>query len=414
MRTDDTDRSSAGPDARLARLEAELATARAEIVELRRRVEVEPGSAALSRRRLLLGAAAAAAGAGAALADAAPVAAANGDPLRAGQAVTESTGAHLQLDSAGPNAYGFLVSDNGFGGLPVPVAPYGGSVVGVTQGAATLSGVLGLASGAATAAVRGYVDGGDAVGVWGQSRRIAVRGDAELTSSSAPSLVIGAVGSATVTGPVAEGSLIAGVAAASNAGHGVWCSGAAGALYLDAYDDSVPPTRSRAAVRNAIDVDRTGRLWHCVATGTPGTWRQLSGPDTAGAFHAITPTRVYDTRAAAPSPGRLVAGESRQVSVADGRDLTTGAVTVSGLVPDGATAITCNVTVVATAGAGFVTVNPGGVTTVSAATVNWSAAGQILNNGVVAAIATDRTVTMVVGGTGASTDVVIDVTGYFR
>ncbi len=69
-----------------------------------------------------------------------------------------------------------------------------------------------------------------------------------------------------------------------------------------------------------------GDLWMCVAAGTPGTWKKITGPAAAGAFHAISPARVYDSRSPVPSTGILAAALSRTVSVADKRDLGTGAV----------------------------------------------------------------------------------------
>ena len=39
-----------------------------------------------------------------------------------------------------------------------------------------------------------------------------------------------------------------------------------------------------------------------VRSGLPaGTWRKLTGPATAGSFHAVSPSRVYDSRADAVS-----------------------------------------------------------------------------------------------------------------
>lgn len=63
------------------------------------------------------------------------------------------------------------------------------------------------------------------------------------------------------------------------------------------------------------------------------------------------------------------------MSVEDARSLDTGAVTTADIVPAGAVAVTANVTVVNTVGAGFLAVNPGGDTEVKAATVNWYARG---------------------------------------
>ena len=91
-----------------------------------------------------------------------------------------------------------------------------------------------------------------------------------------------------------------------------------------------------------------------------------------------------------------------------------GAVVTADVIPAGATAITANVTVVNTVQSGFLTVNPGGTTDINAATVNWFASGQILNNGVTLTISATRQVTVIAGGTDASsTHFVIDVTGYF-
>ena len=195
---------------------------------------------------------------------------------------------------------------------------------------------------------------------------------------------------------------------------GLRARGERAALALDPRG-AAPATRTTVAyVKGDVVEDDGGNLWLCVADGTPGTWRKLAGPTAAGAFHAITPHRVYDSRVPVPSPGALGAGGSKTISIKDGRDITTGNVDLPDLIPAGATAITANVTVVSTVNAGFLAVNPGGVTTVSAATVNWFASGQILNNGVNITINANREVTVVAGGgTGSQTDFVIDATGYY-
>ena len=53
----------------------------------------------------------------------------------------------------------------------------------------------------------------------------------------------------------------------------------------------------------------------------------------------------------------------------------------------------------------------GQVTEVNAATINWSAAGQVLNNGSITRIGTDRKVKVFAGG--GSTNFVLDITGYW-
>jgi hypothetical protein len=150
----------------------------------------------------------------------------------------------------------------------------------------------------------------------------------------------------------------------------------------------------------------------CVVSGTPGTWRKLTGPAVAGGFHAISPSRVYDSRSAAPAPGLLANGANRLISVADKRDLTTGAVVTANVVPAGATAIFVNLTVVDTVGSGFLAVNEGGNTTVAASAINWSGPGQILANGLAVPLDASRQVT-VIGGGGGSTNFILDVGGYY-
>ena len=205
-----------------------------------------------------------------------------------------------------------------------------------------------------------------------------------------------------------------GLSVGSNSGRGlvVRTSGVA-ALHLPA-SNAAPPTRVGPAFQTGdIELDSDGTMWICIADGSPGTWRRLGGSNTAGTYTAVTPTRVYDSRAAQPSPGALPNASNRTISVADGRD-NSGAVITIDLVPAGATAIAANVTVTNTVGINNICVNPGGITTRSASTINWFATGQTLANGATLAISTARTVTLVSGAQGGSADVIVDVTGYWR
>ncbi len=170
-----------------------------------------------------------------------------------------------------------------------------------------------------------------------------------------------------------------------------------------------------ASVPGMIQADATGNIWFCVKAATqiaPPVWQQIGGPTVAGGFHALTPGRVYDSRVAAPTPGAIKSGGTRTVSVANRRSLVDGSVAQADFVPAGATAITCNVTVVNTTAQGFLAINPGGNTTVNAAAANWSAANQILNNGASLTLNGNREVTVIAGG-GGTTDFILDVTGYY-
>src|SRR5262249_37663978 len=146
-------------------------------------------------------------------------------------------------------------------------------------------------------------------------------------------------------------------------------------------------------------VDSNGNLYFCKKDGTPGAWTRLtvSSPAAPVLFHPVAPARVYDSRVPQPAPGNLTSGSNRTVRVADGRSIDSGAVTVPNLVPAGATAIAYNFTVTNTAGSGFLTMNPGGVTTVTSSAITWSATGQILTTGSVVAINAKREVTVIAG-----------------
>jgi hypothetical protein len=214
-------------------------------------------------------------------------------------------------------------------------------------------------------------------------------------SSGLRGLVAGAV--------YAYGEQNAGVVAISNTGP---------ALHLGNVGVTAVPTTEYWAAGDVVAL-ANGEMWCCVQAGTPGKWRLLASPAAAGAFVPVTPTRVYDSRAAQPSAGApLAAGGFRDISVADGRNLTTGAVTVPNLVPPGTKAVALNLTVANGTGPGTVALTPGGAATYSASAVNFEA-GQRIANGLITALnPTTRAVRAF--AISASVAVIIDVTGYFR
>jgi hypothetical protein len=191
---------------------------------------------------------------------------------------------------------------------------------------------------------------------------------------------------------------------------GVSAMGNSAAIVLQGFGAS-PLSLVGGHLAGEIYKDGDGNVWVCVASGAPGSWRKVAGPASAGVFHPVTPGRVYDSRVPAPQPGVLAGGANRTVSVADRRNLTTGAVVAADFVPAGATAVAANVTVVSQSAGGFVAVNPGGITTVTASIVNWSANGQAIANAAPLAInPVTRAVTVVAS---ASTHFLIDVLGYW-
>ncbi len=227
---------------------------------------------------------------------------------------------------------------------------------------------------------------------------------------------MGVVGTATSAGTTG----VRGVADSTSSGSGGSFSGPIGATIagtiittqLGLSASGPPPSINRTYSQGALVVDNAGALWYCVTSGTPGTWRQLSGATTAGAYHPVTPGRVYDSRCAQPSPGPISSGGIRLLSVAAQRDITTGAVTNANFIPANATAVFANVAVVNTVDSGYLTINPGGVTTVSASTINWGTSNQTQSNGVSLTLDNIRQVTVIAGGPGA-TDFLIDIFGYW-
>ena len=180
---------------------------------------------------------------------------------------------------------------------------------------------------------------------------------------------------------------------------------------------AAPPTRTEAYATGEVVVDAPGDFWVCVAAGMPGTWRKLAGYSTAGAFHAIEPARVYDSRLpmTPTANGTLATGQARVIPVADRRNLTTGVVTAANVVPAGATAVAYNVTVTQTSGRGFAYIAPGDATEISASTINWSAENTAsIANAAVVKLDGSRRLKVFVGGVAASTQFIIDITGYYR
>jgi hypothetical protein len=228
-------------------------------------------------------------------------------------------------------------------------------------------------------------------------------------------------GTATADGTGVHGLIDAG---GSGGAYGVWgdVSGGAGIalvgeggrsqLQLVPFGGGGFPTGFHFAGEVVANADG---VFYCVATGTPGTWRKLAGPASAGAFHAVTPTRVYDSRAPLPHTGiimSLATFNTRTLSVADGRD-GSGNVTVPNLVPAGATAVAANVTVTGTIGGfGYLAINPGGNFVEAGSTINWFADGQTLANGVILTLNNSRQITVICNGGGA-TQFLVDISGYY-
>lgn len=407
----------------VAALSAELDVLRAQLAEMRGEPQVETpdetldgavdGSPvieiaeAITRRNWMKAAAAAAVGGSAlALGMSERAVAANGDAILIGNANTSvNTGTSPTVATHnGSGAVGFLFQTGlsyvgNFAAYPAAVGAWTGSTL-------RPNGIYGFTSvdDPEAAAVVGVAGAAQARGV------LAINGNIGATALQAEATANGGVGiyaNGGYTGLLAEGFQ-----------HGVVAAGGTSALLLAPTNEIAPPDRSSPGQPGgAIDVQLlsdsgAASLWFCSAPGDPGVWQKLAGPFTAGAFHAIDPKRVYDSRSPLPSQGVLAGGSSRVVSVADGRDLVSGAVDSPGLVPEGATAITYNLTVVGTVGAGFISVAPGSAATFGASSINWTTSGTTIANAGVVQLDLDRQIKVFCQG--SATNFIIDVTGYYR
>jgi hypothetical protein len=125
-----------------------------------------------------------------------------------------------------------------------------------------------------------------------------------------------------------------------------------------------------------------------------GYYRATDGPVAAGRTEAVGPIRVRDTR---DTGSRLAPGAALDV------DLT-------GRVPNDATAAVLTVTGVDSSNSGFLNVRPAGTPYAGTSTLNFDESGDVVANQVLAQLSSTKKLT--VQSFNASSDVVVDVTGY--
>lgn len=150
-----------------------------------------------------------------------------------------------------------------------------------------------------------------------------------------------------------------------------------------------------------------GDVWLGVAAGEA---RKLGGATTAGVLHLLpAPPRAYDSRTGTGAgTGYLSASNgARVVNLATGK-IATGTVDA---VPAAATGALLSVTLDATLGSGFLAVYQDGIAWPGNSNLNWYTDGQILAVTTVSAVRNAK-INLKVGG-GGSTQVVIDVIGYY-
>jgi hypothetical protein len=338
-----------------------------------------PTRPVVSRRMLLTGAAGLTAAGVAAVAGATPAAATNGQPILAGQNNTATAATTISASGSATSALDAINTNFAGAGL-----------YGQTNGAS------GLAGAAFVAGVIG--DSEAANGVVGTSR--FSRGMLGVSIDDIG--VVGSGGAAGVRG-ASEGL---GVEGATTTGVALAADSRNVHLQFTSFGRSAPTSDTRAHVRGQMVYDDTGGLWFCVADGIPGTWRRISGPGSAGAFHVLpAPARIYDSR-----PGTAPNVGSKTPLNNTPRALSCN-VNSSG-VPAGATAVALTILLVNAANAnGNMTVWANGAPRPQANTMVWGAGSGRSTSSTISAVDAQTRIQVVAS---ASTDVVIDVLGYYR
>lgn len=178
-------------------------------------------------------------------------------------------------------------------------------------------------------------------------------------------------------------------------------------LRLQSDSPNTPLSAPKFSEEGELRASSTGELWYCAAYGTPGTWRKLAGKTTAGALHVLAvPARIYDSR-----PGTAPAvGTKSPLAPNTARTLDLK-VNSSG-VPAGATAALLTVLLVNAANAdGNFTVWAAGAARPQANTMVWGGSARRFTATAVTALDTQARCQVLASQT---TDVVIDVVGYYR
>ena len=294
--------------------------------------------------------------------------AANGDNMKVGSPNTATTSTTISGGST------FRVVNGTTGG----VNGYEASILG-EQNSEVAAGVLGLATAFEGVGVYGTSEGSSGIGVLGAHTSAVLEG----------------------TGVVGTSSLGAGVYGIGTSAD-VVAGGSGRVLLRGAGANGTPTARAETGT---IARDPNGNLWYAYATDR---WRKIAGSGTGGAFHPITPVRVYDSRL---RDGKLAASRSRVVRVRNAIR-PDGSLATPNVVPAGATAVVGNLTIAGTeGGAGALAVAPGNVSSTSTSTINWRGRGVLLANGFTVKLDTNRQVK--VFALGNASHFIIDITGYY-
>lgn len=192
-----------------------------------------------------------------------------------------------------------------------------------------------------------------------------------------------------------------GVYGSSNTGVSI-LAGGSGRIFQNANTLSGPPTSGSFSLGEQIR-DFNGDMFICITGGSPGTWRKVAAgvPGMSGAINFLAnPIRLLDTRTSSP----WIAGSTHTLQV-------TGVSVGSIEVPAGAVGVVGNVTVVRPTDGGDLRLYPG-ASAPATSSINF-ASGQIIANGVIVGLNSSGKLNIKVDmPTGATANVLFDVSGF--
>jgi hypothetical protein len=306
-----------------------------------------------------------------------PAVSATADPgTGTGVLGTTATGVGVRGETAGYSGIGVsgLASGTGGGGIGVSGQTDGLEGTGVSGMATTTTG-LGVG-------VYGSVASPLGIGIWGDS-----------SSSGGGTAILGVGDPTSGRGLAASGSI------------GVTADSARTQVYLTG-TPAPPLGAGLARTAGELVLDANLDLWGCVASGTPGTWRRITGPTAAGALVALaTPVRVYDSR---PGLAPTAVGPKTPLTGGTARSIVVSA-NASG-VPVGATAALVSVVAVDPAAGGYLAVYRDGVAWPGTSSLNFSAGQTVAVTTFTALSATPACALYA----NTALDVVVDVLGYYQ
>jgi len=167
-----------------------------------------------------------------------------------------------------------------------------------------------------------------------------------------------------------------------------------------------PQLRADSHVAGELLTTSGGDLWFCVASGTPGSWRRLSGADTVGSLRLLDQAvRVYDSRPNLPPLGVAKGILDSAERIVDCQFGGNGA-------DEGSKAVLVNLTVVNTSSAGWMALFEAGQDWPGTSTLNWFQSGSVVANIAIVRCSVQALITAKVN-LNSSTHFIVDLLGFF-